>query len=290
MTPLDRALRIGGAGAARRIGVVGGVYACHAMFALVVAWPIAKLFADPFVAHPRLDRVLFDPGGLYLFEALRLARVPLTSAGEGMSFGVLAGLYLGLLPLGALLFALSREDGMSLAKVMAAAGRYLSPLSLLLGIFLLVSAFTCAVPLMIANLLETQLRNGLGDRGADLVHAAFVAISLAIVAVFGVVHDLARAAVVTRGLGALDAARAGRAALGMRPAEAIGGWALRGLSMLLLVTIAARAAIHIGVETAASFGALLLVHQVVAFALVYLRADWLALALRLTAETYVSDR
>ncbi len=290
MTPLDRALRIGGAGAARRMGVIAGAYVWHAGFASAVAWPIAKLVADPVVAHPRLDRVLFEPGGLYLLEALRLVRGPLTSAGEGLCFGVLAGLYLGLVPLGALLYALSRDEILSFAKLMGAAGRYFAPLSLLLGLFLVATAFTCSVPLTVASLLETKFRNALGDRGADIAYATFVALSFALAALFGVAHDLARAALVGRGLNALDAARAGVEGIRAHPAEAIGGWALRGVSMVLLVTIAARATTHIGVESSANFASVALVHQSVAFLLVYLRADWLALAVRLTAGTQVRER
>jgi hypothetical protein len=289
MTLLDRALRIGGAGAMERRGVVAAVYLAHATLALALAWPIARIAADPTLSYPRGDRILFEPGGLYLSEALRLARAPLTSAAEGMSFGILVGLYLGLLPLGALLYALARREPMSLSILMGAAGRTFGPLSLLLGLALVVTALACTAPLTVASLLETKLTTALGDRGSDIAEAGFRVVALGVAAFVGVVHDLARAALVSCEERALRAARIGVETLRLWPAEALGGWALRALSALLLVTVVARTTTYIGVETGPRFIAVVLLHQAVAAALVFLRADWLALANRLVGSSYRSD-
>jgi len=289
MTLLDRALRIGGAGAARRSGVVAIVYGVHATFALALAWPIASLVADPVLGHPRGDRVLFEPGGLFLTEAIRIMRAPLESVAEGMSFGILVGLYLGLLPLGALLHALGTEEKLSAGALATAAGRFLGSLSLLLGCSLVVGGVACALPLVIRGLLETKIRSAFGDRGGDLVGVGFHLIALGVAWLVGVVHDLARAALVARGLSALQAAQAATEALRAFPAEALGGWALRALSALLLVTIAARATTHIGVDTMPRLTVVALMHQAVAITLVFLRADWLALAMRLVGWSYRRD-
>jgi len=111
----------------------------------------------------------------------------------------------------------------------------------------------------------------------------------ALAAFVGVVHDLARAALVSREERALRAARIGVETLRLWPAEALGGWALRALSALLLVTVVARTTTYIGVETGPRFIAVVLLHQAVAAALVFLRADWLALANRLVGSSYRSD-
>ena len=190
------------------------------------------------LGHPRGDRVLFEPGGLFLTETIRMVRAPLESVADGMSFGILVGLYLGLLPLGALLHALGTEEKLSVGALVTAAGRFSGSLSLLLGFALVVGALACAVPLAIRGLLETKIRSAFGDRGGDLVEFGFHMIALGVAWVIGVVHDLARAALVTRDLSALRAARAATEALRAFPAEALGGWALRALSALLLITIA----------------------------------------------------
>jgi hypothetical protein len=281
MTLLDRALRVGGAGGARRLDVAFAVYLLHAAVALTIAWPLSRILADPVMAYPRGDRLLFDPGGLYLVEALRLTRSDLTYAAEGMSFGALLALYLGLLPLGALIRSLGAEQKLTPPALMAHGVRFFGPMSLLLGLSLVIMALACGVPIVIGSLLDTKIRASLGDRGGDLVEAAFYLVALGVLAVIGVVHDLARTAAVTRELPALQAARAGARTLRAWPAEAFGGWALRGLLALLLVTAAARTTTLIGIETNAKLVAVALVHQAAALALVFLRADWLALATRL---------
>jgi hypothetical protein len=98
-----------------------------------------------------------------------------------------------------------------------------------------------------------------------------------------------RAALVSRDVRALRAARIGAETLSVWPAEALGGWALRALSALLLVTVVARTTTYIGVETGPRFMAVAVLHQMVAAALVFLRADWLALANRLVESSYRSD-
>jgi hypothetical protein len=290
MTHLDRALRIGGAGATRRLGLVGAVYLAHLTFALAVAWPLAKLVGDPVMAHPRGDRVLFEPGALFLSETLRLGQRALASVGEGMSFGVLVGLYLGLVPLAALFHSFGREQKPALPALMAAAGRLFAPFSLLLGLTIAGAALASLVPLMVGGLLENELRTAFGERGADLAQTAFRAVALLVVWGFGVAQDLARAALATRETRVLEAIRRGLETLRAWPIEAVGGCALRGLAGLLIVTVAARLATQVGVETGASFFAVLVLHQSVAFALVLLRADWIALAVGLAESSYKSER
>jgi len=287
---LDRGVFLGSFGARSRIGVVGAVYAAHATFALAVAWPLAKLLGDPVATHPRADRVLFEPGGLYLSETLRLLRPALTSTVDGMSFAVLVGLYLGLLPLGALLYALARPHRVSFAEVVAAAGQFFGRLSLLLGCALVAIAFAAAVVLIAADLLETKLLAALGDRGADIAEWSARALALGVAGLVGVVHDLARAALVSGRTTVLRASSIALDALRARPKEAIGGWALRGLLALALVAAAARVTTSLGVETASRGVAVALIHQGVAFVLVFLRADWLALAIGLVSPRYESER
>jgi len=281
MRAFDRVLRIGAAGASRRLGVVAAVYAVHAVLALAFGWPLARVLANPTLAHPRGDLVLFEPGAIYLTETMRFTRAQVTTAAEGMTLGLLLTLYLGLFPLGVMLCALGREGRARWSDLAAGALRSFGPLSALLGASLLAAALACAVPLTMGELLDGKLRPALSDRGADLVEAGFRVVALAVAATLGVIHDLARAAAVTRELPALPAAVLGAAALRAHPIAAIGAWSLRGLSALLLVVLAARATTHIGIDTSTRLAMVTLLHQAVAFALVFLRTDWLAFAIRL---------
>lgn len=281
MRVLDRALRIGATGASRRLGVVAAIYAVHALLALAFAWPLARLLANPTLAHPRGDLVLFEPGAIYLTETLRFTQAEVTTAAEGMTLGLLLTLYLGLFPLGAMLCALGREGRARWSDLAAGALRSFGPLSALLGGSLVAAALACAVPLTLGELLDGKLRPALGDRGADLAEAGFRVVALGLAATLGVFHDLARAAAVTRELPAFPAAVLGAAALRAHPLSAIGAWSLRGLLALLLVALAARATTHIGIDTSTRLAMVTLLHQAVAFTLVFLRSDWLAFAIRL---------
>ena len=55
-----------------------------------------------------------------------------------------------------------------------------------------------AVPLLAGTLLETKLKGVLGDCGYDSAQQGFAVLALLSIAVVGVAHDSARAAVVTR--------------------------------------------------------------------------------------------
>jgi len=68
MTLLDRALRIGGAGAAERTGVVALIYFSMATFAAFDRWPMRS--SPPFITcfHPKGRSHSFEPGGPYLTE------------------------------------------------------------------------------------------------------------------------------------------------------------------------------------------------------------------------------
>jgi hypothetical protein len=130
-------------------------------------------------------------------------------------------------------------------------------------------------------LLETKLKGALGDRGYDLAEQSFTALALLSIAVVGVAHDLARAAVVTRDLRALDAARLGAATLQAFPWRGLGGWSWRAIVGLAVVVVAALVTARIGLATTARFAAVALLHQTAALLLVFLRADWLSHAVRL---------
>jgi hypothetical protein len=257
------------------------VYGLHATLALALAWPVAKLVADGTVGFPGGDIVLFEPGGFYLAEVLRLDRAPLTSVVEGSAFALLLVSYAGLLPLGATLYVIAYEAPLSLRALLAAGGRFFGPLSLLLGFSVMASALLAFLPLAASSLLDTKLRELGGDRGHDIAEACLRVSALLLVGALGVVHDLARAAVVTRDLSALPAAWVGVSTFRTHAWRALCGWGLRAGAGALLVLAAALATTFVGIGTAPRLFATLMLHQLVVLSLVRLRADWLAHAVRL---------
>ena len=270
--------------ASRRAGVVLLVYVVHAMTALALSFPVAKVLGSPTLVHPRGDLVLFDPGGLFLSEIVHHNRAALTNAIEGSYFAILLVGYLGLLPLAALLHALSHAGRLTLSGLLAASARFFGPLSLLLAFALLAAALSAFFPLAIGELVGDKVKAAMSDRGADLVLLGFRVLALAIAAIVGVVHDLARAWVVSRDVPALRAARLAIATFQAFPGRALGGWSVRGFFSLCLIAAGAWVTTRVPLESGVGFAAVVLLHQAIAFALIYLRADWLSLAIRLARQ------
>lgn len=263
--------------ARRRPGVVLGVYGAHLLVASVIAVPFAAIVSQRTAAEPSSDLSLFEPGGLFLLEILRLSEKSFGALLQsGLWVAFLAG-YLGLLPLAALLHALSRRGRLSLPELAAASVRPLGALSLLLGFALAAYALVLVLAVTVSSLLGLQLHDALGDRGGDIAQASILLSGALFVAALGVIHDLARASAVVHDLRALDAVRSGFAAFGPRTFFA---WGWRLLASAALVGAGMVFAGRIGVATPRATFVVLCAHQLVAFGLVALRASWLAAAVR----------
>jgi hypothetical protein len=192
--------------------------------------------------------------------------------------------YLGLLPLGALLWALNRRGPVRFAELARGAARLFGPLSLLLGISVAAIAFSGFFLALFAVALPSPAP-GATSRSPELARFAVAAVGVTLLAFMGLIHDLARAAAVRLGLGGLAALSEGARVLRRRVPTAVLGWGWRMAAGAALVTAGAMLSGAISLERWTGWGAVLLMHQVIAFALVALRASWLACALRLVATT-----
>ena len=267
-----------------RLGVILAVYCVH--LALALLSPGHWRDSSP-TLHSTTRAVIWffsSQARRTCSNRFRLGRASLTSVAEGSVFAVLAVSYLGLLPLAALIYALAHTGKATFATLVAAAGRFFGTFSLLLGLSLIAMALLGFVPLTIGNLLDDKLKNALGDRGHDLVRASFRVIALLLVAIVVVVHDLARAATVSRELPALRAVLAATDVFRLAPWRAAGAWAIRGAAAVLLVLVAAWVTSRLGVETGPRFAMVTLLHQGVVFALLLLRASWLRSAVVLVTR------
>jgi hypothetical protein len=268
--------------ARRRPGIIVSLYLLRAGIGLALAWPLCELFARPSLAHPRADAVLFDPGGLYLVEAFRLAHGATVQALRGMSLGALAIFAFGLVPLGALMYALGREGAIRVSDLVAAAARVFGRFSALLAMAMLALAFVVLAALSLATAIREKVAPGLAEPAADLLVAAPWLLGAVLVAVIGVVHDLARAAVSQRDIGATDGVRLALRAASRRPTAALFGWAWRAALAVAIVALAAFASATVDVDHTRAIVAVAFVHQAAVLAIVGVRASWLACAIRLS--------
>jgi hypothetical protein len=277
--------------ARRRGGTIAIVYAVHTCTALAIAWPQSGLLSDQSAAMPGGDRVLFVPGGLYLLEAFRLSYRSMLSTARGDLFLVVLAAYLGLLPLGALVTALCRSGKVGARDLLAGAGACFGRYSILLVLAFVSMGFTGALALLSVGAAGLSPLSLPETRAGVLTLVAVYAALALLISLLGVVHDLARASVVRHDADVWSSLAVATATLRRRPLLVLAGWSLRTAAGLFLVGISIAFASAVSIVTAPGFFAVALVDQLVAAALVALRASWLALALRLVdAQGLSGDR
>lgn len=260
--------------ARKRPGMVLVAYLARAILGAFLAFPIAARAASWTSGRKEGAGIFFEPGGLYLLEALRLGRDALADEFQRLAFATLLAGYFGLLPLAALLFALSRKGPLRLGDLARASIRHLGTFSLLLALALGAYAFVASLALAAVSSLGQAL-------SSPWPALAVLVVALLAMAAMGIVHDLARAQVVLHEALALPALRAALASFGWR---ALTAWAARCPASLALLASAAFLVGQLGIASPRALVATFLVHQLALFGLVSLRASFLAAALRIAGS------
>ncbi len=278
--------------AADQIGVLRRPGALIAFwgFRFFVAWIVASPVVDAIAAtgigrHPSGDAALFEPGGLLLFEAARLAMPSLGPAAGTTGLLILVSAVIGLLALAALMVALAHDGRLRFSAWGAACAAHFPAFFVLWGMACVLQGIVLLLALLVFTVLHGALAHRMTEPAADLSATAAALIVLPLVFVVAALQDLARAAVVRHGVGSGPGVRiAWRAARGAPWAAAL-GWSWPALASVSIVVAAALLVDRIAVEKAGSMrvSGAWMVHQAAAFALVALRAAWLVRALRLVA-------
>jgi hypothetical protein len=260
--------------------------------AVLIAAPIVGVIAGTGVtAHPRGDRVLFEPGGVLLVETLRRGAGPLLGALRASGIELLVLGVVGSVPLAALLLALASRDRLRLESWLGGAIAHFPGFLLIGGAGWIARAVIVLLALLLSGGLGPGLESALGERGGDLallVGAMFVVVLLTAV---GIAADLARAAAVRTQGHALPSMLSGLRALASRPLAAAVSWLTPAVWSVAVVAVAALAVGALRVELAGSwrFVVALLAHQLAVLALLALRAAWLKSALELVGPP-LADR
>ncbi len=264
--------------ARKRPGVVLLVYVFRLVAAFLLAWPFAVTLGGAVSGYPRGDAVLFDQGGLLLLEALRLSGAALRPALASSAALFVLACFVSLLPLGALIGALGAKGRITARDLGAWALRPIGTFSLLLGVAALVEVLLGGVVIAIGAALAR--RNTIDARAADQVRVAFAAVAFLLVVLVSVLHDLARVASVRGELGLRASLRRAFAAVRRAPLSLLTAWSWRaGLGALFLAAAIVLGS-RLGVERRAQLVASFLVHQASVLGVLFLRASWLAAAMR----------
>jgi hypothetical protein len=262
-----------------RIGVIALYFGYRAVAGVMLAAPASILAASLVNGQPRGDAVLFDAGGAMLIEVARVARVAAIPVAAPLGRGTLLAAAFGLVPLAVLLAALGRGGRLSAAFVAGRVAQSIGTLALLWGVA--TAAEVAAAVLVALPGLKLLTAWSLGPPLDDLATLGVALAAILAAGAIGVVHDLARVVAVDAQCGFYTAAS--RAVLAAQFAPLAAAWAFvwRATLALIVVVTAAWATQLIGLSSAPRIALVLGVQHAALALAAFLRASWLAAAIRL---------
>jgi hypothetical protein len=271
-----------------------GVWAWESSLALVGCVPAAALVRAAYGRHSAGDAPLWRPGALPLLGLLSREANGVRAATTTAALILLLATVAGLVPLAALMITISRTtlDGRAIggARSVEGALRTFRPLALLLVVFGVGQGLVVGTAFLLGESAQSWTQVSLGEaRAQQLALVLGAAVLLGAVAL-GVVHDLARAAVIRFELRPMVALVVGARALRRRPIAVGWSWTWRFLASLAPLVAVAWLANRIGGRGGIALIVLAGLHQSVVLSRVALRASWLAKAIRTVDSLAASQR
>ncbi len=265
-------------------------YGYRVVAAFVVAFPAAQTIGKIAASFPGGDRALFEPGGFYLLEALRLGGAPVPGALEGAAVVGALLAFVGLFPLAVALEVLRRPSASLADAVRRGAARF--PTFAVVGA-VTVLAQTAVITLASAVLGALPFHSFLNERNADGLLVVLAAVPALVVFALGVVEDLVRAELVSGAEAWVPALLRALRTLRFRPGDVLRRLWLPSLGapLLALGAMFATTGIDVSRPGAVRISTVFVMHQLVVLGIVVLRTGWFrgALALADSAATDPGD-
>ncbi len=261
-----------------------GMWLWQSVLALLGSWPAAALVRGAYGRHPRGDAPLWDGGSLALLGFLSREANGTRAAVAAALVALVLGALAGLLPMGALTMSMAHatREGRAIggARAIGCALSAFRPFGLLLVVVGLAQGVIVTGAILFGEAAEGLGHSGLGEaRAQELGIGVASILGLGAVAL-GVVHDLARAAVVRFDVSGMRALAVGIRTARMAPVAVAWAWVWRALAAVAPVLAVSAVADRIGGRGGFALVGLAALHQCVVFSRVSLRASWLARALR----------
>jgi hypothetical protein len=270
--------------ARRHPRVVAALWAWQTVLALLVSWPTAGLARAAWRGDAGGDAPLWAPGGHALVDWLWHDLHGLHAAASGAGLVLLVGAVAGLVPMAATMIALAYatrdRKAPGFARSVSGGLRAFPPMLLLLVIAGVLQALVVGVGALLGYLIEGWAHAGMGEARAEQLEGVVLLLFLGLGSAVGVVHDLARAAVVRFKVTGPRAFALGARTFRLSPLALWWSWAWRALASLAPVLAAAAVAGRLGGRGGVYLVFLFVLHQCVVVARVALRTSWLARALR----------
>lgn len=267
----------------RRLAAVAIDLAARIFAGLLLGLPLFSVVSASGIGQFEAgDRLLFQPGGLYLGEVARLsfaALVPLTNTAlvTALSLSVLL-----LLPHGALLAALADREQQPFAMLLGRGASSFPALVALSGLTLIAQGVVLVFFSGVAGTARGSI-SGSSPPVSDGVALALLAVGGLLALGLGVVCDLCRAAAVVNRADGRSALRGGLLALQRKPGAVARGYLAPASVGLTLFVLAAVVTGWLDVSQAGALRLPLvtLLHLTVLVGLALCRARWLAIAVGL---------
>jgi len=272
--------------AVRHPGPVLALWAARCLGAWVVAGPVAAVLTAGLEHQPRTDAVLFDPGGAYLLETIRLHRDALAINAQHAVWAALTVGALCLLPLTALVVALARRGGRPDESWLHRTAHHVPGFALLAGLTVLAQVAVGSLVAVVALGARQSLALHLGQRCGDSSLLGLGGLAVTLIVFIGVVQDLARAASVRHDCGVVDSIRTATGVALAHPGQIGIAWLTPAIwsTVLVLAAMMVTRSCRLDAPGDWRWAVLIGVHQLAALGMAALRATWLARAVAFVAS------
>jgi hypothetical protein len=277
-------------GAQRAPWAILWMWAYQTLAASVLAWPVASLVRTVFGRHPQGDAPLWTPGALSLADFLVASERALQALVPLHLFGAVVAALGGFVPLLMLIAQMTfatRQGKFPGLRLLTPKALGLLPGVLRIGLLfgaveLVLLGGGAVVGMRVADAFTASL----GDAHAAQVGLAVGLLFAILASAVGVVHDLARTALVRFPVGAWECARLALRTGARAPVLLYWAWAWRALFASVLLVAGSVLSERVGGLGGGPLLALFVVHQAIVFGRVVLRASWLGRALRAVDLTH----
>jgi hypothetical protein len=270
--------------ARRHPAAIAGVWAWQSVLAVLATLPAVTLVRSAFGRYPAGDAALWEAGSLPLLDLVSREATGVRAATTTATALLVVAALAGLVPLASMMFAIANAGGygrpVGAASAVGGGVRAFRSFALLLLTTAFAQGLVGAMAVLSGELAEAWTHARLGEAHALELGVAVGAAFAPGILLLGVMHDLARAAVVRLELSPLQALVVGVELLRDSMGSLAWSWSWRTLASLAPLIAVAFVADGIGGKGGATLLALGLLHQLVVVVRVALRASWLAKALR----------
>lgn len=257
------------------------VHGLRLALALAIAWPSAAVLGSGVENFAEADRLLFEPGAMFLVETLRQRAPALMALASPTVFGAGLALCFNLLLLAALVSKLANPER-AMPLVMAQATRHWAGFVLLGGLALLVQSLIIVAFALLTKFMTTLIAEHVTEQGLTFFILGIAFAGTLVVLALGIVHDLARTALVRHNCTLRTALVLGLESMNLDWRAHLRLWVATSTPALVIFLLAGLivGALHVELQGSWRVVGALVVHQSAAFAGLILRTLWYRGALR----------